>query len=104
MMETFVSKTNEKFPWYIDEMKGLADGCNLPFEYVVFYTNSQFFFLNLKILILNFRVEMLCITKNKNDVLVMNETEFEELMQCSDFCLNNQEYVLKILRIKQIFS
>lgn len=36
---------------------------------------------------------MLCITKNKNDVLVIDETEFEELMECSDFLLNNQEYV-----------
>ncbi|RNA15651.1 acyl-coenzyme A:6-aminopenicillanic-acid-acyltransferase 40 kDa form-like, partial [Brachionus plicatilis] len=79
MLETFVSITNNKFPWYIEEMKGIADGCGLPFEYI---------------LVLNFRVEMLCITKNKNDVLVIDETEFEELMECSDFCLNNQDYKL----------
>lgn len=46
MIETFVSITNKRFPWYIDEMKGLADGCGLPFEYVVinFLINLNFIF------------------------------------------------------------
>ncbi len=30
----YVEKMKNLFPWYVDEIKGIADGSNLPFEWV----------------------------------------------------------------------
>ncbi|CAF1103708.1 unnamed protein product [Brachionus calyciflorus] len=76
LLDTFLTTTNKKYPWYVEEMKGIADGSSLPFDHI---------------LALNFRVELLHVTKNKTEALIIEEEELEKLMECSDFSLNTNE-------------
>lgn len=33
-MQEFEAKISELLPWYLNEMRGIADGSKIPFQYV----------------------------------------------------------------------
>ena len=70
----------QKFPWLIEEMRGYAEGLEMPFDHI---------------LALNCRVEFLHLTKHIDEIKVIGESEIEGLMECSDFSLINKQNVNK---------
>lgn len=85
----------EKFPFYLDEMKGLAEGSEIDFQWVkiaclLFNSiKNKLIFLFKKIFALNLRVEILHLTG-----LFKEKHSDEILKECSDFYLSNDKFVL----------